>query len=174
MATTDEKSIFSSGIYLFKVLILAAAIGALASVLTIAYLYVAGWGETLFEAPFEGSPYTMFWPLILLTVGGLAVGLTIKYTGEHMQLGSTQKEFTETKGRLNYRHLPSVITQCIISLWSGASIGPEGGLADLGGGTSTLLAEKLKIRTNAVVFVTYCGVAGSFGSFFGKIFKYLL
>jgi H+/Cl- antiporter ClcA len=165
---SDKNSIFSSGTYLLKVLILSGVIGAIASLLTIVYLFVAGWGESFFEAPFEGSPIAMFWPLILLTIGGIAVGLTIKYTGEHIQLGSTQKEFNEAKGRLNYRHLPSIITQCILSLWSGASIGPEGGLADLGGGASTLLAEKLKIKTNAVVFVTYCGVAGSFGSFFGS------
>ncbi|MCW4025440.1 MAG: chloride channel protein [Candidatus Bathyarchaeota archaeon] len=165
---SDKNSIFASGLYLFKVLILAAGIGALASLLTIGYLFLAGWGESFFEAPFEGTPYALFWPLILLTIGGVLIGLTIKYAGEHIHLGSTQKEFSETKGRLNYRHLPSIITQCILSLWAGASIGPEGGLADLGGGASTLLADKLKIRTNAVIFVTYCGVAGSFGSFFGS------
>jgi H+/Cl- antiporter ClcA len=164
----EQKSIFSSGIYLFKVLIVAAIIGAIASLLTVLYLFAADWGEKYFEAPFEGSPIAMFWPFILLTIGGIAVGLAIKYTGEHIQLGSTQKEFGESKGRLDYRHLPSIITQCILSLWSGASIGPEGGLADLGGGAATLLADKLKIRTNAVIFVTYCGVAGSFGSFFGS------
>jgi H+/Cl- antiporter ClcA len=110
----------------------------------------------------------MFWPLILLTIGGLVMALIIKITGEHMELGSTQKEFAEGKGRLNYRHIPSTVIQCIVSLWTGASVGPEGGLADLNGGMATLLAEKLKVTPRALIFITYCGVAGSFGSFFGS------
>jgi H+/Cl- antiporter ClcA len=167
MARVDD-SIFSSGSHLLRVLLLAGMIGAITSLLTITYLFIAGWGETFFESPFEETELSMFWPLILLTIGGLVMGVLIKLAGEHIDLGSTQREFTEKKGRLNYRHLPSIVSQCIISLWSGASVGPEGGLADLGGGTATLLAEKLKIKTSSVIFVTYCGVAGCFGSFFGS------
>jgi H+/Cl- antiporter ClcA len=166
--TKDDTSIFSSASHLLRVLILAAIIGAITSLLTIVYLFIVSWGETFFETPPQGLQIEMFWPLILLTIGGVVVGLTIKLAGEHIQLGSTQKEFTEKKGHLDYRHLPSIVTQCILSLWSGASVGPEGGLADLGGGTATLLAEKLKIRASSIIFITYCGVAGSFGSFFGS------
>jgi H+/Cl- antiporter ClcA len=163
---SEKNSIFTSGTDLLRLIILAGVIGALTSLLTAVYLFAASWGESFFGAPFGEVNIAMFWPLILLTIGGLVVGLTIKYAGEHLQLGSTQKEFAE-KGRLNYRHLPSIALQTILSLWAGASVGPEGGLADIGGGTATLLAEKLKVRTDAVVFLAYCGVAGAFGSFFG-------
>ncbi len=161
---SEENSVFTSGRYLLRLIILAGVIGALTSLLTAVYLFAASWGESLFGAPFGEVNLAMFWPLILLTIGGLVVGLTIKYAGEHLQLGSTQKEFSE-KGRLNYRHLPSIALQTILSLWAGASVGPEGGLADLGGGTATLLAEKLKVRADAVVFLAYCGVGGTLGSF---------
>jgi H+/Cl- antiporter ClcA len=163
---SEKNSIFTSGTYLLRLILLAGVIGALTSLLTAVYLFAASWGESFFGAPFGEVNIPMFWPLILLTIGGVVVGLTIKYAGEHLQLGSTQKEFSE-KGRLNYRHLPSIVLQTILSLWAGASVGPEGGLADLGGGTSTLLAEKLKVRADAVIFLAYCGVAGTFGSFFG-------
>ena len=51
MAKADT-SIFYSGMHLLRVLILAGIIGAITSLLTVGYLFVVGWGETFFEAPF--------------------------------------------------------------------------------------------------------------------------
>lgn len=148
--------------------LLAAIIGAVTSILTAVYLVVAELGVAFFEHPIGGLNIGMFWPLILLVIGGLVVGLVARYTGEHFQLGSTQREYTESKGRLNYRHLPSTLLQIFASLWSGASVGPEGGLADLGGGTGSWIADRLKLKIDAVSFLTYCGIAGTFGAFFGN------
>jgi H+/Cl- antiporter ClcA len=164
----EKSSKFQSEEQLVKLLILAAIIGAVTSLLTVLYLTLAGWGETFFQNPIGGLQIGMFWPLILLIIGGIVVGIAIRLTGEHSYMGSTQKEYAENKGRLNYRYLPSIILQCIISLWSGASVGPEGGLADLGGGTATLIVERLKVQKEAVLFLTCCGVSGSFSAFFGN------
>jgi H+/Cl- antiporter ClcA len=153
---------------MIKLVLLAAIVGAVVSLLTAAYLIIAELGTTFFEHPIAGLSIGMFWPLILLVIGGLAVGLIARYAGEHLQLGSTQREYAESKGRLNYRHLPSNLLQIFVSLWSGSSVGPEAGIAELGGGAGSWIANRLKLKINAVSFLTYCGIAGSFGAFFGN------
>jgi hypothetical protein len=78
---------------MIKLVLLAAIVGAVVSLLTAAYLIVSEWGVAFFENPIGGLSIGMFWPLILLVIGGLAVGLIARYAGEHLQLGSTQREY---------------------------------------------------------------------------------
>jgi H+/Cl- antiporter ClcA len=169
MSNDKEKTLRQSINQLAKLLIIASVIGLISGSLMIVYLAIANWGEAFFGTSPAGLPIGIFWPLILLVIGGLIVGLSIRIAGEYFQLGSTQKEFAETKGRMDYgRHLLATLFQTFVSLWSGASVGPEGGLAEIGGGIGTLIYDKLKIKITAANFLTYCGVAGSFGAFFGN------
>ncbi len=62
----------------------AMLFGASAALLTVAYIIVYNWGVRFFEQPSHfGLSISRFWPLLLLTVGGLLLGLAIKFTGEH-------------------------------------------------------------------------------------------
>jgi H+/Cl- antiporter ClcA len=108
-----------------------------------------------------------FWPLILLGLAGVFIGLAIKFFGQHGGLGVAQSQYAKTGG-LNYRYVPSILLQGFIALWSGASIGPEGTLTFLAGGLGTFVSERLKLQKDDVQVLTYSAIAGAFGGFFGS------
>jgi chloride channel protein, CIC family len=56
--------------------------------------------------------------------------------------------------------------QSFLSLWSGASLGPEGPLTDLCGRSGTWIAEKLKLSAEEMRTLVYAAIAGAFGAFF--------
>jgi hypothetical protein len=65
-------------------LVYAMLFGAGAALLTGVYIIVYNWGVRFFEQPSHfGLNIGRFWPLLLLTVGCLLLGLAIKFTGEH-------------------------------------------------------------------------------------------
>lgn len=78
------------------------------------------------------------WPLILLGIAGVFIGLTIKFFGQRGGLGLAQSQYAQTGG-LNYRNVPSILVQEFIALWSGASVGPEGSLVFVTGGLGTFI-----------------------------------
>ncbi len=146
----------------------AAVFGAGSAVLGAAFLIVYNWGVTFFEQPSHlGLNLGRFWPLILLTVGGLLVGLAIKFTGEHAGMGAGQQEYART-GQINPRNLPSVILEAIISLWSGAPVGPEVPLLFLTGGIGSFFADRLRIAKDDIPLLVYSAIAGCFAGFFGS------
>jgi H+/Cl- antiporter ClcA len=108
-----------------------------------------------------------FWPLILLGIAGVFIGLAIKFFGQQGGLGVAQTQYAQT-GCLNYRNLPSILLQGFIALWSGAAVGPEGTLVFLTGGLGTFVSERLKLQKDDVQVLVYSAIAGAFGGFFGS------
>jgi H+/Cl- antiporter ClcA len=149
-------------------LIYAALFGVGAALLTAAYITVYNWGVKFFEQPSHfGLTIGRFWPLVLLTVGGLLLGLAIKFTGQRGGLGVAQREYAQT-GQLNPRNLPSIMLEAMITLWSGAAVGPEGPLVFLTGGVGSWCADRLKLAKDDVPLLVYCAIAGAFGGFLGS------
>jgi H+/Cl- antiporter ClcA len=149
-------------------LVYAALFGIGAALLTAAYIVVYNWGIKFFELPGHlGLNIGRFWPLVLLTVGGLLLGLAIKFTGLHGGLGVAQREYKET-GRINPRNLPSIMLEAFITLFSGAAVGPEGPLVFLTGGVGSLGANRLKPGKDDILLLVYCSIAGAFGGFLGS------
>ncbi|MFL5703388.1 MAG: chloride channel protein [Ktedonobacteraceae bacterium] len=149
-------------------LVYAALFGAGAALLTAAYITVYNWGVKFFEQPSHfGLTIGRFWPLILLSVGGLLLGLAIKFTGQRGGLGVAQREYSEA-GRINPRNLPSIMLEAMITLWSGAAVGPEGPLVFLTGGVGSWCADRLKLAKDDVPLLVYCAIAGAFGGFLGS------
>jgi H+/Cl- antiporter ClcA len=107
------------------------------------------------------------WPLILLSIAGVAIGITIKFFGQRGGLGVAQSQYAETGG-INYRNVPSILLQGFISLWSGAAVGPEGPLVFLTGGLGTFLSQRLKLQQDDLQVLAYSAIAGAFGGFFGS------
>ena len=145
----------------------AAIFGAFSSLVTVGYLTLYNQGIKFFG---QHSVYLFninFWPLILLGVGGVFIGLAIKFFGQHGGLGVAQSQYAKTGG-VNYRNLPSILLQGFIALWSGAAIGPEGTLTFLAGGLGTFVSERLKLQKDDVQVLAYSAIAGAFGGFFGS------
>lgn len=134
----------------------AALFGAFSSLLTAGYITLYNQGVKFFGQPNLFLFNINFWPLVLLSVAGVFIGLAIKFFGQHGGLGVAQRQYAQT-GRLNFRNLPSILLQGFISLWSGAAVGPEGPLVFLTGSVGTFVSEKLKLQKDDVqVLVLQC------------------
>jgi H+/Cl- antiporter ClcA len=152
-----------------RVLLYAALLGIVMALLAFAFLALLRVGAQFLTQ----SVPPLLWPgttfnlttLLIAVIGGLLVGIAIYYTGEHTGIGVAQKAFAE-HGRLEYRYLPSIMVQSFLSLWSGASLGPEGPLTDLCGRSGTWIAEKLKVSADEMRTLVYAAIAGAFGAFF--------
>ena len=151
----------------YKLMIYAAIFGALSSLLAVGYITLYNQGIQFFEQVSLFVFNVNVWPLILLTVAGLFIGLVIKFLGEHAGLGVAQRQYAQT-GRLEFRRLPSIMLQAFISLWSGAAVGPEGPLVFLTGGVGSFVSDRLKLQKDDVQVLVYSSIAGAFGGFFGS------
>ncbi|MGZ3609964.1 MAG: chloride channel protein [Ktedonobacteraceae bacterium] len=108
-----------------------------------------------------------FWPLILLTIAGVLIGIAIKFFGRHAGLGVAQGQYAKT-GRIIPRYVPSILLEAFIALWSGAAVGPEGPLVFLSGGVGTFITDRLRIEKDDAPLLVYSAIAGAFGGFFGS------
>ena len=152
----------------YLLMVYAAVFGAGGGLLAVLFLVVYHWGITFFAQPSHfGLNIGRFWPLVLLTVGGLLVGLAIKFTGEHGGTGVAQRQYAQT-GQITPRYVPSIILEAIITLWSGAPVGPEAPLSFLSGGVGSFFADHLKIEKEDIPLLVYSTIAGCFGGFFGS------
>lgn len=148
-------------------MVYAALFGALSSLLTTGYITLYNQGVKFLAQPNLVLYNVNIWPLILLTVAGVFIGLVIKFFGQRGGLGVAQTEYAQTGG-LSYRKLPNILLQGFIALWSGAAIGPEGTLVFLTGGLGTFVSERLKLQKDDVQVLVYSAIAGAFGGFFGS------
>ncbi|MGW6095186.1 chloride channel protein [Streptomyces sp. NPDC055157] len=108
---------------------------------------------------FHSTP--TWWPVPLLVVAGLLVGLTIRYlpgTGGHKPA-----EGMKATGAPTAVELPGIVIAALASLGIGAVLGPEAPLIALGGGLAvwTVRLVKRHIEPNAGAVV---GAAGSFAA----------
>jgi H+/Cl- antiporter ClcA len=150
------------------ILLYAALIGAIAALFTAAFLTVYNLGIQFFGNPSHfGLNVNRFWPLILLTAGGILIGIAIKFTGIHGGLGVAQEQYAKT-GRIEPRYLPSILLEAFIALFSGAAVGPEGPLSFLTGGVGTWITDHLRIDKEDAALLVYAAIAGCFGGFFGS------
>jgi chloride channel protein, CIC family len=154
----------------YLLMLYAALFGAGASLLTAGYITLYNWGVNFFKQPSNSvlkiGPYS-FWPLVLLTVAGVLIGIAIKFFGQHAGLGVAQGQYAKT-GRITPRYVPSILLEAFIALWSGAAVGPEGPLVFLSGGVGSFIADRLRIEQDDVPLLVYSAIAGAFGGFFGS------
>jgi len=162
----EPETPVKTGYYLLMVY--AALFGSGASLLAAAYITLYGQGIKFFEQPSHfGLNIGRFWPLVLLTVGGVLIGLAITFFGQHAGLGVAQAQYAKT-GRITPRYVPSILLEAFIALWSGAAVGPEGPLVFLSGGVGSFIADRLKLEKDDVPLLVYSAIAGAFGGFFGS------
>jgi H+/Cl- antiporter ClcA len=165
MSGDAESKLLKASYY--RLMVYAALFGGLFSMITAGYITLYNQGIKFLGKPSVYLFSINIWPLILLTVAGLLIGLAIKFFGQHGGLGVAQTQYAQT-GSLNYHNLPSILLQGFIALWSGAAIGPEGTLVFLTGGLGTFVSERLKLQKDDVQVLVYSAIAGAFGGFFGS------
>jgi H+/Cl- antiporter ClcA len=161
----NGESKLNAGYY--RLMLYAALFGAFSSLITAGYITLYNQGIKFFGQVNLSLFNINFWPLVLLSLAGVSIGLAIKFFGQHGGLGIAQRQYAQT-GSINYRILPSILLQAFIALWSGAAVGPEGPLVFLTGGVGSFVSERLKLRKDDVQVLVYSAIAGGFGGFFGS------
>jgi H+/Cl- antiporter ClcA len=161
----DPHAVLRSPGYL-KLLVLAAVIGAPIAAAAYGFLWVVDeLQDWLFtdlpdDLGFDGAP--TWWPLPLLALAGLLVGLTIRYLpgkgGE-----SPADGFQPGRGAPSLIEMPGIFLAALAGLSLGVVLGPEAPLIALGGGLGVcavrLASRDAPPRTEAVI-----AAAGSFSA----------
>ena len=161
----DPQALLRSRAYV-TLLVLAAVIGAPISAVAWGFLALVsklqGWLFTSLPKAlgFHGEP--LWWPVPLLMLAGLLVGLTIRYLPG--KGGHSPADGFKAGGRpATPIELPGIILAALATLSLGAVLGPEAPLIAIGGGLGVLAVRLARRdapeRTTAVV-----AAAGSFAS----------
>jgi H+/Cl- antiporter ClcA len=150
-----------------RLLVLVVLLGAISAVITFAFIALVQLGTDLVWGKiklFSGLDPRLF-TLLLCTLGGLLVGLLVRWFGDITGIfAEVMLEFGRT-GRFEYRHAPGMVVTSLVSLIAGASLGPEAPLADACGGTGTWLSDRLKLNDQETRSMGYSGVSGMLGAF---------
>ncbi|HCU97025.1 MAG TPA: hypothetical protein DHU96_31655 [Actinobacteria bacterium] len=146
-------------------LIFGAIVGVPVAVVAYFFLQLVTAGQQYFlttlpgELGFHRTP--AWWPLPMLALCGLLVGLTLRYlpgTGGHHPV-----EGFKTGGSVTARDLPGIIFASLATLVLGAVLGPEAPLILIGAGVAVLLVHLVK-RDAPAQAVLVIGAAGSFAA----------
>jgi H+/Cl- antiporter ClcA len=165
MANADPLALLRSRSYLV-LLVLAAVLGVFVSAVAYGFLALVsklqGWIFTSLPRGlgFHGEP--LWWPVLPLALGGVLVGLTIRYLpgrGGH----SPADGFKMGEGPPSPAELPGIVLAALATLSLGVVLGPEAPLIAIGGGLGVCAVRLLKRdapdRTRTVV-----AAAGSFAA----------
>jgi H+/Cl- antiporter ClcA len=161
----DPHAVLRTPGYL-KLLVLAAVIGAPIAAGAYGFLWVVDEAQDwLFtdlpdDLGFDGAP--TWWPLPLLALAGVLVGLTIRYLpGEGGE--SPADGFQPGRGAPSPIELPGIFLAALAGLSLGVVIGPEAPLIALGGGLG-VCAVRLASRDTPPNTETVVAAAGSFSA----------
>jgi H+/Cl- antiporter ClcA len=158
-----------------KLLLAAALIGILAGTVTLLFITLVNlviefvWDSLPDLLGFGGEP-SSFYIFTIAVLGGLSVGLLVRFFGEKPAiLAELMAEFGKT-GRIEYKDVPGVVLTAFVSLVSGGALGPEAALMDATGGMGTWLAERAKAEQPAKAALTFSGLSGMLGAYLSSTF----
>lgn len=101
-------------------------------------------------------------PVICLPLS-LLVGLLVKYRNAPNNLeGSMLDTFVGDVSHLDWRGLPLNIVAALVSLWSGAVLGPEGGIGGISSKIAALYSERVRIPVEHRSQLVFSTVASAY------------
>lgn len=156
-------------------LLWAAIIGVIGGAIATGYYWILNGGLYLVWDLIQPALITLIdtsWAysisLVLLTgVGGLLVGMTIKWMRSPGEISAVVNNIHLKEGRMNAGQNPSMLLNSLISIIFGGSAGPEAPLVQLIGSSGSKLGEKLRLHGDLIRTFTFCGMAAALGAFFG-------
>ncbi len=163
-APPDPRAILKSRAYIV-ILVFGAAVGLFVAV--VAYFFLKWVGDVqqyVFttlpkDLGFSGEPN--WWPIPILVISGLLVGLTIQYLPGTS--GHEPAEGFKASGPVRPIDLPGIIIASFVTLGLGVVLGPEAPLIAIGSGLGVLALHYLK-RDAPAQAVMLIAAAGSFAA----------
>jgi H+/Cl- antiporter ClcA len=145
-----------------RLMLLVGLMGIISALFTFLFMVIVNRGIALVweQAALAIGLDPRLFTLLICTAGGLLVGLLVKLFGDHNAIFSEiMVEFGKT-GRFDYRNAPGIVITALVSLISGASLGPEAPLADACGGIGTWLSDRFKLKENENRAMGFSGFSG--------------
>ncbi|WP_432197289.1 chloride channel protein [Streptomyces sp. bgisy027] len=154
-----------------KALVFCALIGIPVSLIAFWFLAAvhelegALWDDLPSELGWDTPPW--WWPLPLLAVAGVAVGLVVRYlpgAGGHVPAGGLHAP------KQGPSALPGVVLAAFASLPLGATLGPEAPLIALGSGLALLFAQlaRAPVTQQSTPLLAAAGAASALPAIFGN------
>ncbi len=163
-APPDPDAILRSRAYVM-ILVLGAVVGLLAAL--VAYFFLK-WVGDVQQYVFTTLPQDLgfgaaptWWPIPILAISGLLVGLTIHYF--HGTSGHEPADGFKASGPVLPIDLPGIIIASFLTLSLGVVLGPEAPLIAIGSGLGVLALHYLK-RDAPAQAVMLIAAAGSFAA----------
>lgn len=136
------KPVIKKAIPIIYLGLLAALLGGLIGAISAEFLHFIEWGQHLLWKELTSNLPVQ--TLLVATLGGLLIGLSQRYLGDHPKgINEAVSEISET-GRLDYKHLPQGMLTASTSLIFGASLGPEAAIMDVIGGLGTWAGDVMR------------------------------
>lgn len=154
-----------------RVLLMAGAIGIPISALgygfVLLYSHMQGWLFTSWPSAMGLRPTPTWWPLPLMVVAGLIVGLALRYLPGHGGHSPAEGFSPGTPAPIT---LPGIMIASIATLGFGLVLGPEAPLIALGGGTAIFISRQVQRHAQDVShqIVGASGSLSSLGTIFGS------
>lgn len=104
---------------------------------------------------------------VVTALGGLLVGLSLKYIGIPGEIAAVVDNIHMRRGRIDVRQTPSMVVTSLLSISFGGSAGPEAPLVQIIGSLGSWLGDRLRLYGHLVRTLTFCGMAAALGAFFG-------
>lgn len=150
-------------------LVFAAVIGVLAALTTLGFLYAEHglqkllWDELPDALGIDPHPWLA---IAITTIGGLAVGLIIRFAPGHGGPGPAEGHGLGDEG-IPMRALPGLVAAALVSLAVGASLGPEAPLLAIAAALGPWIATRVGRETLGKLF-TMAGIGSIFSLLFGS------
>ncbi len=110
------------------------------------------------------------WFIALIPLaGGIAVGLLMKYLGPKEKIHGTAgiiQAVEVSGGRLRYKNLPINTSAAVISLGSGASVGPEDPSVQIGANIGSMIGKFLHLADSQIIILVAAGAGAAIAAAF--------
>lgn len=116
------------------------------------------------SAGLPGDPLSL---IVVTSVGGLIVGLSLKRLGVPGEIAAVVNNIHLENGRIPVRQTPSMIVTSLASIVAGGSAGPEAPLVQIIGSGGSWLGDRIDWLRGHARTLTFCGMAAALGAFFG-------
>jgi len=119
----------------------------------------------------EISPYGSWTIVLVPCLGGLIVGLLARYfiyvhKEKFAGVAEIKRSVALEHGRLYYKRAPARVFASILSIGSGASVGPEDPAVQIGSNIGSMVAQKFQLTPERIRALTAAGAAGAIAATF--------
>ncbi len=154
-----------------RTIAVAAALGAIGGLATVAFIRVLEGGQHLLWTSIPEAlgiePNVWFFVIPVVLIGAVLLGLARHHLGEYPVTIEDAIEDHKRTGEFDHRHVWQAAVISFISLGFGAALGPEAALMAILGGLGSWIARVIDANTTEGSDISFVGISGAMGALFG-------